>query len=70
MRRIGRIGFGAAVAVVFGFGASQMLAKPALAALPPVCNEEECNARCQANGYSGGYCELDRYCTCTVPIQP
>jgi hypothetical protein len=70
MQRIGRKGFGAAVAVVLGIGAVQSRAEPARAALPPVCVEEECNADCQRRGYSGGYCERDRYCLCTVPIQP
>ena len=69
-RLIHRSVFGAAVACALGFGTAQVFASPAPAAAPPTCIEEECNADCQARGYMGGYCELDRYCMCSVPIQP
>lgn len=73
MSRLGTIGrgmFGVGVLCALGAGASQALAGPARAASPPVCNEVECNAGCQAQGYMGGHCELGRYCMCTVPIAP
>lgn len=66
---IGRRMLWVAVLCALGAGASQALAGPSRAA-PPVCVEEECNAYCQANGYMGGYCEMGRYCMCSVPVAP
>ena len=49
--------FGVSCHIVFGFGASQALASPAQAALPPVCSVEMEAYCAELCGEAGGYCK-------------